>query len=445
MQIPFATGNYRRIEGDLPELRVKNFYGEEAPTEDSGVALQSRPPLVANGSMAAPVQQLFRRDLVLGSTLYGVAGGYLYNGSTQVGAIDGTEFTSMAGNEIGLMVTSGGTLYFYDGTVLLPVVFPDDADVAHITTGGSRFWAVRKNTGKLYWTDPLESDVEALDFLTAESLPDRLLQSLWIDGGLIAFGKESIEFYQQTGNAELPIKPLINMVIEKGIKQTGCACAYGHTFAFVTNENQVCIQSERQVISDPGLERRIEQSANVTLFTFLIGGTEFLALRYDTGTEVWVRGKWYEFTSYGYANWLPTCWADGIFGASSGELLEWGEGHEDYDQTVLDRTFRAGFALHDSGVRVSNLEVRCNPGQTPYLNGQYAEPFLEMRHSRDGGQTWSDWFPGSVGKQGEYAKRVRWRGLGKFSQPGFLAEFRMTAPVPLRVSDVRLNEKWGGR
>lgn len=449
MRVPFGLSSYQRGPGDLPELPVVNLYAEAAPTEEGAVVLQSRPGLSDRGANmgSGPVKQLFRRDLVLNTALFGVSGGRLYRETTDLGAISGSGFVSMAGNEIGVMATAGASLHYYNGTVLATVSFPDGASVAHIETGGSRFWAVRKDTGKLYWTDPLEADVEALDFVTAESLPDRLLHTLWIDGQPILFGAESVEFWQQTGSATLPIAPLKHLVWEVGIRATGCAVGIGATFACVTNQNQVVLQNERNVISNPGLQARIEASANVSLFTFLLDGVEFLALKLDEETQVYnlQTGMWSEFASYGESNWIPQCYAAGVFGSSlDGKTLEWSAGHEDLGG-VLERRFVGGRPINGGGVNISNVQLRCNVGQTPYLTGDYADPTVEMRLSRDAGQTWGNWRRVSLGSQGNYRTRVQWRACGQASQPAFLAEFRTTDPVDFRVSDVLVNEPWGGR
>lgn len=446
-QLQFGLSSYERTEGDLPGLPVINQYGEDTASE--GIVLQSRPGLSDRSADmgSGPVEQLFLRDLVLSSALYGVSGGLLYNGTTAIGAISGSGFCSIAGNEIGLMATKGSSLYFYDGTTLAPVAFPDSADVAHVSVGGSRYWMVRKDTGKIYWTSALASTVDALDFATAESLPDRALQTLWIDGSLIIFGSESVEFWQQTGNADLPITPLINMVLEKGLKATGCACAFGSSFAFVTNDNQVCLQNENNIVSNAGLEARIAASSECRLFPFQLGGDEFLCLRLDTETQVYNRrtGLWSEFQSYGQANWLPQCFAAGVFGSGvDGKTYEWGSDYTDAGG-VLERRFRAGFPLNSGGLNVTNLQLRANAGQTPFLTGDYAAPQVEMRVSRDGGQTWGAWRAAELGAQGDYRQLTQWRALGLASRPGFLCEFRCTDPVPFRASAALINENWGGR
>jgi hypothetical protein len=206
------------------------------------------------------------------------------------------------------------------------------------------------------------------------------------------------------------------------------------------------MSSPENVLSNAGLEAEIEASADVSLWTFWLEGTEFLALRLDTAT--WVMPErtktWHEFASYGETNWLPVCYAGGRFGASSGGgVLQWSTGHLDMGG-VLERRFRAGAPLNSGSLLINNLALRTNPGNTPYLSGDYAEPCVEMRLSRDAGRTWGSWREASLGRQGEYRKKVQWIGCGMFGQPGILAEFRVTDPVDFRVSDVLLNEPVGG-
>lgn len=449
MRLPFGLSNYRRDRGDMPELPVLNMFAEEAPTEDGRVVLQSRPGLSDRSVTlgAGPVKALFQRDGVLSGDLFGVSGGNLYRGTTSLGAIAGSGPVSIAGNEIGVVVTAGTVPRYYNGTTLADIAFPDTADVLKVVEGASRFIFIRSGTGKFYWTEPLVATVGALAFATAESQADGLLDMLFVDDVLLLFGRETVEFWPNTTDADLPFAPLEGRVMEKGIKATGCATALGSTFAWVTNENTVCIQDENNVVSDAGLQARIEASSTCSLFTFLIDGNEFLALRIDNETQVYNprAGLWSEFASYGKTNWLPQCATGAIFGsAEDGKTLEWGAGHLDLG-SVLERRFQAGMSINGGGFPVHRMQLRANVGQTPFLTGDYTDPQVEMRLSPDAGQTWDDWEATSLGVQGDYRALPEWRALGLASYPGLFAEFRVTDPVPFRVSDVLINENYGGR
>lgn len=448
--LQFGLSSYERAEGDLPDLPVVNLFAEEAPTEAAGVVLQSRPGVVDRSADmgAGPVLALFKRDNVLSTALFGVSDGKLYSGATNLGAIDGTGPFSMAGYENFLFVAGGAGLWGYDGTTLAQITFPDSADVSKVVVGASRVVTIREDTGKFYWSEPLGTTIDALDFATAENQPDRLRDMLFIDDVLVLFGAETVEFWPNTGSADLPFQPLEGRVFEKGIRATGCAAIFDATFMWVGNDNKVYTNGQKPVpISNPGLEEKIAASTECALFTFELEGNEFLALRLDGGTWVYSSrsGLWSEFQSYGQTNWIPRCFAGGVFGSAvDGKTLEFGSTYLDLGG-VLERRFRAGFPLDSGGATINNVQLRVNVGQTGYLTGEYADPCVEMRISRDAAQTWGAWRPRSLGEQGEYRKRVQWRAAGMASRPGFLCEFRVTDPVPFRVSSALVNEQYGGR
>jgi hypothetical protein len=447
--IDYGLSSYARPRGDLPELPVINMFAEEAPTEDRGVVLISRPGLddrevdLGNG----PVDCLFKRDLVIGSGLFGVSDTRLYEDGVLVGTVDGAGPFSMAGYEEFLFAAGGSSLWGYDGTTLAAIATPDSFDVAKVIVAASRAVVISKDTGQFFWSDPLEDDIEALDFATAENQPDRLLDMVFIDDTLVLGGAETIEFWPNTGDADSPFQPLEGRVIEKGVKATGCMVVFGSTFACVTNGNQVILGGEDNIISNPGMEEKIKASSECRLWTYTLGGIEFLALRIDDETHSWSwRSKlWAELASYGESNFIPQCFAGDVFGSAvDGRTLTWGSGHQDLGGQ-LERRFRAGF-WGAAGQIISNLVLRCNVGQSPFLEGAYAVPHVEMRVSLDNGRTWGNWRSRELGGQGEYAVGVVWRALGMLRRwKGFLAEFRVTDPVDFRVSGVLVNEPYGGR
>lgn len=448
--IDFGTSSYERARGGMPALPVLNMVFEPAPTEPGGFALQSRLPLADRSADmgAGPVAQLFRGDLVLGGALFGVSAGTLYEGTTARGAIAGSGPVSMAGYPGVLFVNAGGSVYTWDGTSLAAVSFPDSADVTKVVMAASRVVALKKDSGAFYWTGALGSTFEALDFATAESMPDGSLDALYIDGILVIFGAETTEYWHSGGDADLPFVPVVARVIEKGIRATGCAAPINNTFAWVTNENHVCLYDENTIISNAGLQERIAASTACRLFRFVMNGDQYLALRLDSETQVFSprETKWSEFGSQDETNWLPQCYAGGVFGsAKDGKTLAFGTSGALELGAELERRFRAGFPIDGGGVQVSNVHLRCNVGQTPYLTGDYTNPSIQMRISRNAGKTWGAWKTRRLGAQGEYRKRVRWNGVGQASRPGFLAEFRVTDPVDVRVSGVLVNELHGGR
>ena len=447
-KVSFGITETKRERGNLPELPVVNMFAEAAPTEENGVVLQSRPGLSdrAADMGLGPVDCLFKGDGVLDSGLYGVSDGDLYNGTTLIGALDGAGPFSMAGYDTNLFAAGGGSLWGYNGTTLAAVTVPDGQSVTKVIVGASRAVILTADKEQFYWSNVLSTTIDALSFATAESQPDRLKDCLFWSDSLLLFGAETVETHPNTSDPDLPFQPLEGRTFRRGIKATGCATLFGPTYAWVTDKNQVCLETPEAIISDPGLEERIAASTNVRLFSFHLEGTEFLGLRLDTATHCYsYRSRtWCEFASDGETNWVPQCFAGDVFGSAlDGRTLEWSSGWEDLGG-VLERRFRAGFPLNSGGIIVDNFSLRTNPGNTTYLSGDYVNPAVEARFSRDGGRLWGAWRQAALGEQGDYRKQPRWMACGMFSQPGFLGEVRMTDPVDFRVSGVFVNEKYGG-
>ena len=476
MRLQFGTNATERARGDLPALPVVNMFAEAASTEETGVVLQSRPGLLDRevDMGEGPIRALFKGDGVLDGALYGVSDGKLYRENTLIGSINGSGPFSMAGYEDNLFIAGGAQIWTYDGTTLSALSFPDGANVIKVVVGGSRLVAIRADTEKFYWSDVLSTTIGGLSFASSEQQPDRLKDVLFWSDSLILFGSETVEFWPNTGDATLPFQVLEGRTYRRGIKATGCATLFGPSFAWVTDTDQVCLETPDQIISGPGLEAKIQASTACKLWTFHLEGTEFLALSLDA--ETWVysyRSRlWSQFESAEADNWIPQCFAGDVFGSSiDGKTLEFGARWEDIGGT-LERRFRAGAPINVGGLILSSVMLRTNPGATTYLapstdeldqynlslnflrglyhlevadnSAAYANPTIEMRSSRDGGKTWGNWRTAKLGEQGQYRKRVQWMGCGMASRPGVLLEFRVSDPVDFRVSDVFANEGFGG-
>lgn len=447
-ELKYATSSFDRDRGNFPELPVINLFAEQVPAEEN-VAMQSRPGLQNSGTSmgAGPVKQLFHIDGVLSGQTFGVSAGHLFANGTDLGAINGSGHVSMAGFETLVFACAGQDVWMYNGTALSSVTEPGGFQVTAIAVGSSRLIVIDKDTGKFYWSDVLSSTVDALSFATAENSPDKLKDLLFIGDTLLLFGTETVEWWPvSSANANLPFTPLVGKTFQVGIRDTGCAALFGNTFAWVTNNNQIAVGDPQNIISTPSLDEKISKSTAVSLWTFRLEGIQFLAVRLDNMTWVFSQAssQWSEFQSYNQTNWIPQCYANGSFGSSiDGNLIQWSTDHQDFGN-ILERRLRAGMPITAGSQRLDNLVIRTNPGQTPFLTGLYSDPTVELRTSRDGGFTWSNWKDRSLGTNGKYRANVQWRSLGMFGYPSMLVEIRVTDPVPFRLSGITVNEGYGG-
>lgn len=93
-------------------------------------------------------------------------------------------------------------------------------------------------------------------------------------------------------------------------------------------------------------------------------------------------------------------------------------------------------------MRYSSLEIYLETGvapQPPLIDGSGLPrgPQLILRHSRDGGHTWSDPQSKSCGQAGDYRARVMYRRLGRARDMVF--EVSCTDPIPWRFVDGFIN------
>ncbi len=449
MDMKYGISNYDRERGNFPHLPVVNMFTETVPIEETQSVLQSRPGLANNAiSMGAgEIRALFQVDGVLDNGLFGLAGTGFYSSGTLIGSVTGDGSASIDGYENFVFVNAGEGLYGYDGMTFSTVAVPDGADVIKVLVGAFRAIIIKKDTQTFLFSDPLTDTIDALSFASAENSPDRLRDALYIGDTLILFGAKTIEFWPSNDDDDAPFLPLKGRVFQTGIRGTGMAAGFKDTFVWVTEDNEVCVQTPDGVISDLGLSRRIADSETVKVWTFFLDSIEFICVSLDDEDNVFCSktGTWSVFESYNQTGWLPQFYANGVFGSKvSGQLYEWSEDHQDFGG-VLERRFRSWMPINSNNVKINNIILRTNPGQTPFSTGDYDDPVIELRLSKDGGFTFNNWRSRQLGQIGHYSIQVTWSSLGLYHQPGILAEFRVTDPVPFRVSNVLVNEPFGAR
>lgn len=423
---------------------------EQAITEPTQFMLFSRPGLVEEGTTlgSGPIEALFQQDGVLGGVLIAVSGSDVYVDGVNVGTLPGSGPVSIAGNQMGVILTAGTDAKFYDGTTFRSISFPDGASVTKVMENQGRFVFLRAGTHRYYWTEPLANMldgsgdilIDGLDYASAEHEPDELVDGLVFEDHLVLGGSQTIEFHGETGNDDLPWSPTLGRVFNKGLRTTGCMALWNNVFAWVSGDNIVYSYGGSQPvpISDAGIQELIAASATCAVDSFFFESHEFLRVRLAT-MDLFLdalTGEWAEHstTSAGPAINGP------IFGSTSdGKLLEFGAVYTDLGATMT-RIFRFGLPLDGGAVPFHNVLLRCNPGQ-----GAVSDPVIELRWSRDGGNTWSSWREASLGNATEYRTKVEYRALGIFDQPGALFEAKVEDAVPFRVSGAMFNEFVEGR
>src|SRR6476469_9220397 len=239
--LSFGRGAYRRDKGAMPALRNLNMFVEKSAASPTGFILLGRDGLSSYaGRGTGPINVLFSRAGVFSGDLFTLSGASLYRGSDLLGTLDGDGPPSFAASTIEVVATNGSTAYSYDGSTLEPITFPDDAEVTAVGFLNGLFIYLRKGTGRFYWSATNDGrTIDALDYATAESAPDELLDVYVINDGLWFVGTDTVELWQYTGDADAPFSRVEGRLYKKGALATGAAAELDNTLFWWGNDNVI--------------------------------------------------------------------------------------------------------------------------------------------------------------------------------------------------------------
>jgi hypothetical protein len=419
---------------------------EGAKTSENQVCLQSRPGLSTSiTNSTGPIYGIYSEQGVLSGSLFTVSGTTLYQDTTSRGTVGGSGPYSFAGTASELLVAGGGALKRTTGGALASVTFPDTANVRAVCVINFLFVAVRGDStypGRFYWSAVNNGNSwDALDYATAERVPDALMDIAALGDNIWLFGQSSLEVWQNTGNATIPFERIEQVAFDRGIMTTGCWAKVDNTLVFIGSDAVIYRASDGNPvrISDHWLEEKIAASTAWGMFAFKWQGHEFACVRIDAGTFAYdtVTQQWCEFQTSG-GQWIARCAAmqgtTAKFGHSSTGAVMTFSGWQDLGAD-LERRFTAAAPL-DSRLSVSTVRLWANAGQGSTVS---------MRYSRDAGQTWSSYVDVSLGSSTQYRTRPEWRRCGMFDFPGAMFDFKCVSNTGLRISAVKINDPAGGR
>jgi len=311
--IPLGTGAYKRSDGFVPEVTLRNMYLEK---DESGISPDNtlritRPGLRPLYQLGGAVRGIDYR-VGTGETL-AVAGDMLHNAERVVGTIGGLGVTPMVSTTFHEAIV-GDKLYLYDTAVIpldTPVdPFTDAPQTAQDVDQLNQYILVLMTNGRWYWIVPGEAQYETTQFATAESSADggvaicRVGDEFWI------FGTKTIEPWQATGDQDAPFQRASGRLYERGCLSRDTVRRFDNSVMWVADDYTVCRGGAvPQVVSNNGLSERIRKATAATsAWTFALDGHEFYVLRipgegtfaYDAQTQ-----NWCEFSTLGRKEWAP--------------------------------------------------------------------------------------------------------------------------------------------
>lgn len=381
----------------------------------------------------------------------------------EAGLLGGTTYvSSYAGDNAsgtyvwGMMLEPGDTLSDYLATAASQVerdlegriYFADlqPEGVEHIG-GYFVFW---RADGRIYVTDLLSTDVDPLDFATAESSPDGITFCKALGKILYIVGPDTTELWTISSGDGFPLIPLASATIEIGSKAAGTVKSLADGFAFVGKDNQVYLVkgSGFSIISTAYVSRLIEGTDpdELLALTWTRGGNEFYTLHgdgwtveYNAGTGLWHTrysgsdGQW-------IAGYAAEAFGETIFGhrvngnyytmepdlfTEAGEEMLWG-----FDTPVIHSA--------PDGLEFQRIDLVTETGDG--ISGS-TPGYLMLKWSDDNGRSWKGNRTISLGKAGEYNRTVTARDLGPTGAKGRMFRVRISDAVTRAVVDMAIDAK----
>jgi len=402
---------------------------------------------------------------------YAVSGNKLYQidttwTATEKGTVTGTGPVSMVDNGTQLFIAAGadGFIYNANTNVFAQITDPDFPGASTVGFIDGYFVFTEPNSQKFWVTALLDgTSVDPLDFASAEGSPDDLVALIVDHREVWLFGTTSVEVWY---NAGLPDFPLTR--IQGAFNEIGCAAAYsvakldngvfwlgadarGRGIVYRSNG----YNGKR--ISTHAVEWQIQQYNDIsdaTAYTYQQDGHSFYVLNfpsanitwvYDVATEAWhQRAGWLNNSFTRHRGDCQMAFNDEIV---IGDYLA-GAIYA-YDPTVYTeagtvqkwlRSWRALPTSQNTLKRTAqhSLQLDCESGVGLEL-GQGSDPQVMLRWSDDGGHTWSNEHWRSMGRVGEYGRRVIWRRLGMTTKlRDRVYEVSGTDPVKIAIMGAEL-------
>jgi hypothetical protein len=446
MKTPILGSSYVARSVNAADNRMVNLFPEVIPEGGKEAGFLSRCPglnfLQTVGT--GPVRGLWAHQ-TNGSDFYVASGLQFFKVSsltgtpTLLGAITGTGQVSIADNGTQLFIACNPDSFIYNETLNTFVQITDIDFPGAVTVGylDGYFVFNEPDSQKVWVTQLLDgTQVDPLDFASAEGSPDGLVGLIVDHREVWLFGTDSVEVWYDAGLADFPLAR-----IQGAFNEIGCVAAFsiakldnGLFWLGTDARGQGIVYRANgytgQRVSTHAVEYAIAQYGNLAdavAYTYQQEGHAFYVLTFPNGNATWVYDvatqAWHERAGWNNGEFMrhrSNCQCN--FGGNiivgdyeNGNIytLDLDVYADNNDIQKWLRSWRAIPTGQNNLKRTSQhtLQLDCEAG-VGINNGQGSDPQVMLRWSDDGGHTWSNEYWQSIGKIGQYFKRVIWRRLG---------------------------------
>ena len=476
MKTPILGSSYVARSVNAADARMVNLFPEIVPEAGKEPAFLNRAPglrlLVTVGT--GPIRGVRTVGdylyVVSGNSLYRIDDSYAV---TLLGVVNDIPTpVSMADNGTQVVIACDGPMYVYNilTSVFAQVTDPDFPGALTVSFLDGYFVFIEPNSQKVWVTalnDPLS--VDPLEFASAEADPDNLVSSIVDHGQVWLFGTNSVEVWYNSGNIDFPLQR-----IEGAFNEIGCAATFSvakmdNSLFWLGSDRRgkgIVYRANGYSgirVSTHAVEWQIQQYSDIAdavAYTYQQDGHSFYVLSFPTANATWVYDvatqAWHEragFINGEFTRHRSNCQTyfnnvNAVGDYQNGNIYAFDmEKYSDHDriqkwlrswralptgQNNLKRTAQHTLQLDcETGVgltgysRPENIYLQTESNnflvtesgdklieEQQTVATQGSDPQVMLRWSDDGGHTWSNEHWASMGRIGQYFKRVFWRRLG---------------------------------
>ena len=436
MSVPFATSISQGRSKQLTAERLINLYAEKAPDQaNSPVVIYGTPGLsrfaiVGTGPIRATHEMASVLFVVSGVQLFSVDSS---GTPTLLGAIAGTGRVHTADNGTQLVLVNDiGTGFVWDGATLDTITDPDYQLASSCAFLNQYIVFSVKGSGQFFWSGILDAKAyDALDFATAESSPDILVEIISSSGLLWMLGEKTVDVFYNSGSSAV-FERVSGAPMEIGATANTVVSLDNSPF-WLSNGIFYRANGYAPVrISTHSIENLIRGWTGPRAFRYIDEGHRFYVVSFDQGCVVYdtTTGLWHERETFSVGRWRGCCYSSTYGKHLVGDYLL-GLIYEMDLETYMDDTFvlqsRAITPfINDNGKKIDlgSIQVVFEHG-VGLTEGSDPQVILDWT---DDGVTWSNELWRGLGKIGERLARTKWNRLGSFRSRAF----RVTISDPVK-------------
>lgn len=323
VKMPILGSAYTARSVNAADNRMINLFPEVVPEGGKEKAFLQRAPglrtLATIGS--GPIRGMW----VMGEYAYIVSGTQFYKmdtdwSSTLIGNVTGTGPVSMADNGYQLFIACDpdGFIYNSRDDTFLQISDPDFPGAKQVAFLDGYFVFFQPGTQQLWITALYEgTDIDALDFASAEGNPDNITGLIVSNRELWLFGTNTTEVWYNAGTSDFPLQR-----IQGAFNEFGCLA----TYSVAKMDNSVYwlgadargrgmiyrargYQAER--VSTHAIEWQIQNYddiSNAVAYTYQQDGHMFYVISFPTANKTWcydaATQSWHERAGLSGDNWM---------------------------------------------------------------------------------------------------------------------------------------------